>query len=546
LAEAALQGELARLMAAPEGQRNATLNRAAFSLGQIVAGGELDEALVVERLTATARAIGLGDGDMPTINSGLEAGMREPRRPQERKATGAGHNGAPEVADLSQDALAADMGARGWDQDARHVAMWGKWLFWTGARWEIDDRHEHWTRTRDYLRARAGELAEAASEGNDSMRRWATKQGETLRSKNSVAAVEALARSNPASVARPTDFDADAMLLGTPGGTVDLRTGELRTARREDRITKLTAVAPAPPGSTPARWVRFLQEIFEGDADLVAFMQRTAGYALTGSTVEHKLLFLHGTGRNGKSVFLNTLLNLWGDYARRAAAETFLHTQGDKHATGIAGLQGARLVIGSELPKGRTWDESVIKDLTGGDRMTARFMRGDFFDFDPQLTLMIAGNTQPSFRGIDEAIRARVVLVPFEVTIPPERRDKALPEKLLAEGPAILRWAIDGAQEWLEQGLNVPDQVAAASDEYFDDEDTLGQFLADATAQDSGAFLDGDQLNRAFANWCERQGLHPWTKRTLVKELRGRGFPAAKSNGRRGVGGLRLLAAWAA
>lgn len=458
---------------------------------------------------------------------------------------------APDDIDLSQDALATDLGARSWDQNARHVASWGKWLFWAGTHWQADDRLDHLTRARAYLRQRAEELTDwaerkaaaldAGKDGEgDKLRRWAKEQARTMRSKNTVAAVESLARSNPASVARADAFDADRLLLGTPGGTVDLRTGDLRQAERSDMITRLTACAPAAPGSRPERWLTFLHEIFEGDADMIAFLQRAAGYALTGLTTEHKLLFLYGTGRNGKGNFLNTLTYIWGDYARRAAAETFLNTQGDKHATGLAGLQGARLVAGSELPVGKTWDEAVIKDLTGGDRMTARFMRGDFFDFDPQLTLMIAGNNQPSFRGVDEAIRARVVLVPFLVTIPPERRDKSLPDKLKAEGPQILRWAIEGAVQWLDKGLNVPAKVEAASTEYMDDEDTLAQFLTDETTQDPAGFVTTTDLHERFSFWCGRQGLHPWTLRTLQKDMKSRGWHDTRRNWGRGFEGLNL------
>lgn len=270
-------------------------------------------------------------------------------------------------------------------------------------------------------------------------------------------------------------------------------------------------------------------------------MQRAAGYALTGLTTEHKLLFLYGTGRNGKSVFLNVLFKLWGDYARKAAAETFLNSQAERHPTDVAGLNGARLVVGSELPRGKTWDESVIKDLTGGDKMTARFMRQDFFDFDPQLTLMIAGNTQPSFRGVDEAIRARVVLVPFTVTIPAEKRDTRLTEKLMEEGPAILRWAIEGALEWHRIGLAVPHSVTAASAEYFDAEDTVGQFLGDETMRVVGHFETAQAIHMRFETWCMRQGLQSWSQNTLIKELRGRGFTDARMKHGRGLKGLKLL-----
>jgi len=550
-ADAALRGEIADLLAAPQGKRNETLNRCAFNLGQIVAGGALTEHTVIARLSAAAAGIGLEPGESAaTINSGFLAGMSDPRGPKEATSDGQPRPNAETDPDLSQDALASDLGAKSWDRNARHVALWGKWLFWSGTRWEADDRLDHMTRTRAYLRSRADELttwAEGkaakieATEGEDKadkLRRWAKEQARALRSKNSVAAVESLARANKGSVARSADFDRDKLLIGTPGGTVDLRTGKLRPADRSDMITKLTRYAPEH--GTPQRWLTFLHEIFDGDADLVAFMQRAAGYALTGSTEEHKLLFLYGTGRNGKSVFLNTLFDIWGDYATRAAAETFLNTQGDKHGTGIAGLQGARLVIGSELPKAKTWDESVIKDLTGGDVMTGRFMRQDFFSFEPQLTLMIAGNNMPSFRGVDEAIRARVALVPFTVTIPPERRDKALPDKLKAEAPQILQWAIDGAQQWLDRGLCVPSRVAAASTEYFDDEDTLGQFLADETQTDPTGFVTSTDLHQRFTQWAERQGLHTWTQHTLRKEMKSRGWQDHRRPHGRGFLGLRL------
>ena len=552
-ADTALRNEVAGLLAAPVTRRNETLNKAAFSLGQIVAGGSLSEQIVTERLGAAAHGIGLEPGEIAaTIKSGLEAGLKEPRGPKAATSDGTPRDNAPDEIDLSHDALANDMGARGFDQDARHVATWGKWLFWAGTHWQIDDRLDHLTRTRAYLRDRAEELmgwaerkatALDAKEGEgkgDKLRGWAKDQSRNLRNKITVASVESLARSNPASVARADAFDENRLLLGTPGGMVDLRTGDLRQAARGDMITKLTACAPAAPGSRPERWLTFLHEIFDGDADLVAFIQRAAGYALTGLTTEHKLLFLYGTGRNGKSVFLNTLTHIWADYARRAAAETFLNSAVEKHSTGLAGLQGARLVAGSELPVGKTWDESVIKDLTGGDRMTARFMRGDFFDFDPQLTLMIAGNNQPSFRGVDEAIRARVVLVPFLVTIPPERRDKGLADKLKAEGPEILRWAIEGAGHWLDKGLNVPAKVAAASTEYMDDEDTLGQFLIDETVTDPAGFVTTTDLHDRFKFWCERQGLHAWTLHTLRKELKSRGFHDARRKYGRGFEGLKL------
>ena len=468
-----------------------------------------------------------------------------------RSATSDGEprpNAPLEQPELSHDALATDLGSDSFDADARYVASWGKWLFWTDTCWQKDDKLLHLTRVREFVRERADQYTDWADEQANKhseaqgkkLRDLASRDAQNVRSKTTVAAIESLARSNPASVAQADTFDRHLTLLGTPGGTVDLRTGILRPAARNDMITKLTAYTPAEPGAKPERWLTFLDEIFDGDTDLVAFMQRATGYALTGLTNEHKLLFLYGTGRNGKSVFLNTLVHIWADYSRRAAAETFLNSKGDKHATGLAGLQGARLVAGSELPVGKTWDESVIKDLTGGDRMTARFMRGDFFDFDPQLTLMIAGNNQPSFRGIDEAIRARVILIPFLVTIPPERRDMQLPEKLKDEGPEILRWAIEGAQRWFETGLNVPEKVLKASTEYLDGEDTFGQFLDEKTAPDLVAFYKQSKLYEDFNLWCGEQGLHTWSQNSFRKAMQTRGYEKIKRN--QGVGYVGLKA----
>lgn len=465
------------------------------------------------------------------------------------RSAGQGETETPDRSDLSHDALALDLENNGWADGARYVAAWNKWLFWDGARWCPDDRREDYTRVRNYLRSRAADIElwsdQAAAKADrkkagsgDKVRAWGKDQGRTLKSKHTVAAVETLARSNSNLAAGPHDFDQDLMLLGTPGGTVELRRGLLRPARREDMLTRQTSVTPAR--GKPVRWMQFLHEIFDGDADLIAFMQRAAGYALTGETREHKMLFLYGSGRNGKSVFLSTLFHIWGEYARRASAGTFLNLVGEKHPTDLAGLQGARLVIGSELPKGKTWDDSVIKDLTGGDVITARYMRGDYFDFSPQLTLFIAGNNMPSFRGVDEAIRARVVLVPFKVTIPAKNRDKHLLDKLRAEGPQILQWAIDGAAMWAQYGLHVPERVAAASAEYFDQEDTLGQFLSDETEALRGSFTPAQDVHLRFTQWCEGQGLTAWTQLTLVKELVGRGFERAKRRDKRGVTGLKL------
>lgn len=568
-AQAGLAGEMAKLFAAPVGKRNHQLNASAFALGQIVGGGALDHDDVRARLIGAAANIGLDAAETgATVASGMTAGMAEPRHPPEERASRARPDDGdpagpdegeeappiPEEADefdLSHDALARDLGARSWDADARHVALWGEWRFWDATRWAPSPCLEELTRGRDYLNTRATSLlawAERksgahATDGDaraaDKVTAWAKGEARTLRHASTVAAVVGLARSNRASAAHPDDFDADPWLLGTPGGTVDLHTGTLRPARREENLTRQAAVAPA--SGTPHRWLAFLDEVMGGDAGLIGFLQRAAGYSLTGETREHKMLFAYGTGRNGKSTFLETLLHLWGDYSRRVPATSLLNSQGERHPTDLAGLRGARLAVGSELARGKSWDESAIKDMTGGDVLTARFMRQDFFDFRPQFTLWIAGNTLPSFRGVDEALRARVVLVPFTVTIPAEQRDPDLPMRLREEARQIMAWCIEGAVEWQRHGLMVPASVAAASRDYLDGEDMLGQFLADETVAEPGAFTTTTALHQRFAQWAQGQGLTtPWTLRTLQKEVASRGLVVTRRNVGAGFLGLRL------
>lgn len=471
----------------------------------------------------------------------------EPER-EERAASGPDHTNASLRAEhLSHDALALDLSHRGWSKSARYVAAWVTWLFWNGTRWAKDENHEAVSQIRVYLRERAREvLTSAASAAKEAgslaeaqkIRERGEREARILRDKHNVVAVEQLARSNAESRATPEDFDVDPLLLGTPGGTVDLRTGEIREARPEDMITRLTRVAPLP--GRPALWLRFLDETFGGNEDLIAFLQRLLGYALTGEIREQKIFFAYGTGANGKSVLLDTIMHIMGDYARSAPDTLLLATQSEKHPTDLAGLQGARLVVGSEVPRGRIWDEARLKKLTGGDQVTARFMRGNFFSFTPQFTLMIAGNTLPHFMGMDEAIRRRMVVIPFERTVPPDQRDPLLAERLKQEAGQILNWASEGAVEWHRRGLDVPEKVLASSQDYLEGEDLLEQFLNEETVRKPGAFTASSALLDRSRQWSARHGHEPWTARSLVKELKARGLKYHRTPSQRGFAGLTL------
>ena len=317
------------------------------------------------------------------------------------------------------------------------------------------------------------------------------------------AAVERFAAADPVFARHSGDFDRDPWLLATPGGTVDLRTGAMRPADPGDMLTRCTAVTPAERADCP-RWLRFLNDATQGDAELIAYLQRFAGYSLTGTTTEHVLMFCYGTGKNGKSTFVNALQHVFGDYAVVAPAETFAASHHDRHPTELAMLRGARLVVASETEEGRAWAEARVKSLTGGDPITARFMRKDFFTFVPTFKLLIVGNHKPVLRNVDEAMRRRIHIVPF--THKPPQPDPNLGEALRAEGPGILRWAIDGCLAWQRHGLAPPQVVHAATEEYLADQDAFSAWAAERLIYGPDLSERPGTLLVDFNQWALRTG----------------------------------------
>lgn len=453
----------------------------------------------------------------------------------------------PGTPDLSHDGLALALGAAGgWNDRARYVAAWGRWLFWTGSRWKPDERLRHLSEVRDFLRTVAADLERWAAtraatmepEAGEKLQKWARGESRQLRQAQSRANVESTARSNPDLTAGPDQFDADADLLGTPGGVVDLRSGELRAATPADGVTKLTAATPAEPGATPARWLAFLETATGGDRELADYLQRLAGYMLTGRVDEHAVAFIHGPGGDGKSTLINALFELLADYAVRLPAEALLLTSGQRHPTDLASLAGARLAVTSEIPAGRSWNASLVKDLSSGDPIAARRMRSDFFEFRPQCLLTVVGNHLPSLGTVDAAITRRLHLIPFDQSLPPERQDPGLPAILRAEFPAILRWAIEGAVAWYRDGLQAPERVHAAAAEYLAGEDTLGQFLTElVTADPTGPGVPVGELHAAHTAWTTRRGERPWSQRAFGQALRERGFHIRRTEDARRLDG---------
>ena len=363
-----------------------------------------------------------------------------------------------------------------------------------------------------------------------------------LASAKTVAAVVQLAKSDERLAATVDQWDVDPWLLNTPAGTVDLRTGRSRRHRPDDYITKLTGV-PADRSCPIPVWARFLDRVFAGDKELIDFMQRVDGYALTGLTQEHALFFCHGTGANGKTTYLNAVTGCAGDYHRAAAIETFISGKHEQHPTDLAGLRGARLVTGIETEEGRPWAEAKIKALTGGDKIAARFMRQDFFEFTPSFKIIIAGNHKPRLRSVDDAIRRRFNLIPFITTIPREERDLTLPEQLKDEWPGILAWMIDGCLEWQRIGLAPPKAVQAATAAYLESEDMFGTWLDECCERDANAWERSGQLFASWTAFAERSGEQRGDAQRFRERLERAGISYKRRGGKasaRGYQGLRL------
>ncbi len=287
-----------------------------------------------------------------------------------------------------------------------------------------------------------------------------------------------------------------------------------------------------------------LSDVAPGAAEVLqenACSIRMAGYCLTGSTQEHALFFFYGTGSNGKSVFVNTLFTILGDYAANAPMETFMETRTERHPTDLAGLRGSRLVTATETEQGRRWNEAKIKEITGGDRVTARFMRQDYFTYSPQFKLVISGNHKPSIRNVDEAMKRRMHLVPFTVTIPAERRDRQLQAKLLTERDGILNWALEGCLIWQREGLQPPESVLKATAEYFEAEDAIGRWMDERCVLHANAKSLPAELFNDWKKWADASGEFIGSQRRFSDLLLSKGLEKWRNSmGIRGYQGIGL------
>jgi putative DNA primase/helicase len=405
----------------------------------------------------------------------------------------------------------------------RYSPETGRWYVWNGRRWEPDTTLRARDEIGDAL-AIVGQEVRASAKTKAAIAE-AQRESRRIESVSTLDAVIKLVQARAEIAVRQDSLDADPWLLNTPSGAVDLRSGAMELASPEQLSTKLTLVGPDHEGST-ALWQKFLMESTGYDRELIAYLQRLVGYALTGSTEEQVLVFIWGPGKNGKSVFLNVVRNVMGDYAKVAAMDAFTASKWDKHTTDLADLVGARLVTASETQADRAWDEQRVKQLSGGDPVKARFMRQDNFQFTPSFKLVFVGNHKPAIRDPDGAMRRRFHLVPFTRT--PEQIDKQLGEKLKAEYPAILGWMIRGSLLWKQRGLDAPAIVKEATEEYLEGEDAVGRWLLERTLPQEGAATLATKLFENWREWCGINGEHAGSQKKLGQAI-GRRYRRVKA-----------------
>jgi len=383
--------------------------------------------------------------------------------------------------------------------DIRYIAPWKKWVVWNGTHWVADSGALIYTKALDVVRSIYSEIKKTADyRERFEIERYAI-QGESIRRRK--AFVEG-ASFIPELNATIDDLDPNPWLLNVENGTVDLRTGELMPHKQEDRITKMAKVHYDKNADCP-KWKHFIREIMDYKGDLITFLQTAAGWSISGDISEQSMFILYGTGANGKSTFLNVIMNILGDYATSTYAETFMKRSNDTATNDIARLRGTRFVSTAETEQGKRLSEHLIKQVTGNDQLTARFLYGEYFNFVPTFKIFMASNHKPVIKGTDHGIWRRIKLIPFTTRISEEKMDKTLEEKLLEEKSGILNWLIEGMLRWQKEGLNTPPIILNATDEYRGEMDVIGNFIKERCVQKQGLMVRARELFQAYQDWCD-------------------------------------------
>jgi putative DNA primase/helicase len=406
-----------------------------------------------------------------------------------------------------------------------------RWLVWDGNRFTDDDTGEVERRAKQTAQTL---LHDAAKLPGDRERRDAGKHALHSMNAGPLRNMVSLAATEPGIVVRADDLDADPMLLNVSNGLLDLRTGQLRPHERAALCTKLAPVPYYPDESCPT-FLKFLEQVLNGDRELIEFVQRLAGYSLTGDTREQVLPVLHGTGRNGKSTLVETLRDLLGDYATTMPPDLLVQRRGGQQQPhGLITLRGARFVAATETDDGARLSVALVKQLTGSDTITARHLYAEFVDFRPQAKFWLSTNHKPIIRDTTISIWRRVKLLPFTVTIPEEQEDKTLPDQLRGELPGILTWAVQGCLDWQQHGLGTASAVQTATADYRADSDQLGAFIDEHCITGPAYSAPAGALFAAWQHWANVHGEHAGSAKALAQRLTERGYEPHK-----GTGGMR-------
>jgi len=416
----------------------------------------------------------------------------------------------------------------------RYIHEHKTWIYWSDGRWEFDKDGDIFRRAQDTILAIHTEVAETDHDTRSALSKFALRS----ENKKSLDNMIAIARTDKEVVMSQSDLDKDHYLLGVANGTVDLRTGGLKCSDRSNFITKHAYVTHIANSKCP-RWLKFINEVMGGDKDLVDYLQKVVGYSLTGDTTEQKFFFLHGFGANGKSVFIETISDLLGDYSMHTPVSTLMTKAAGAINNDVARLNGARFVAATETQEHSKFNESELKQLTGGDTITARFLNKEFFEFLPEFKLWISGNHKP-VSGDGYGIWRRLILIPFNVKFAKKDRDNKLTEKLKQELPGVLNWAIAGCIKWQKEGLKTPDAIQSAISEYKSEMDTVQQWIDDCWETNSAtdSEIKSTELYRSYINWADQNGeYYKLTQNKLGRKLIERGVKTKRrSNGNHYLG----------
>jgi putative DNA primase/helicase len=392
-------------------------------------------------------------------------------------------------------------------RDLRYVHAWKRWLVWDGKRWATENQLEVERRAK---KVAASIYREAADEENDDRRRELADHARATESAQRIAAMISVARSEcyvedgieRAIEAKTDELDSHPFLLNVENGTLDLRTGQLGPHRREDMLTKLAPVV-YDAGAEPLHWLRFISKTLANDAEMISYVQKLLGYSLAASAREHLLPIIHGPGQNGKSTLFNAMLAMLGpDYALKVSETLLTPGRDGTPAHEVAELFGKRFVVCIETQEGRRLNESLVKEITGGDTLRGCRKYENGFNFRPTHTVWMATNHMPDIKGRDEGIWRRLKRIPFDVRISEADRDPELSEKLYAERAGILAWCVQGCLDWLRQGrLVTPAKVAIATDSYRAEQDTLAAFLRECCIELPDAKARFSQVYDRYVTW---------------------------------------------